>query len=306
MKLAIIAVYMLKKENQSLLDLHLRQIRRYTTVPYTIYASVNKLLPELRASLECQSDIKICDIETTDLCGSLEHSYYLEKLIQFAIKDNASHIVSMHVDSFPIRAAWAKELIRHLQGKYVLATVSRNGYLVQSTCCLFFRSEFYLECQPKMLISDTDRSTVLYKQFCHDVLHHPTDSGGGFVYTAYARGFSWHILERTNVGEDDERYYRDKDYNFGSIYGDMVFHLEGAYRFNAARDTSELWLLNIAVRLFWELKRIILKMASPRFTYQKARLTFNYVRNELFQNPDEYLQFLRTGKRSSQYDSNQK
>jgi hypothetical protein len=52
MKLGIIVVYMLKEENEPILNFHLKSIERYTSVPYTIYGSVNRLLPAFRYQLE--------------------------------------------------------------------------------------------------------------------------------------------------------------------------------------------------------------------------------------------------------------
>ena len=58
MKLGIGVVHILNEASEPLLDLHLRQIKQYTTVPYTIYANVNRLEPKYRQRLERQPRIR--------------------------------------------------------------------------------------------------------------------------------------------------------------------------------------------------------------------------------------------------------
>lgn len=333
MRLAVLVVYMVKEENEALLDLHLRQIRLCTSVPYTIYANVNKLLPKLRSKLEAQPDVKVYKAADTSLRATLEHSYYLENLIQAAIDDEVSHIVILHADSFPVQAGWAEALAEKIKGDSVLVTVSRKRHLLHLTSCLFFSRDFYLRYRPSFLISDAERRTDLYDRFCKDIpLCHPTDSGMGFAYKAYAEGLSWHLLERSNVGEDGGQYFHNKENSFGNIYGDLMFHLEGAYRLGTAMDKSQIyvklklpWLLNMLIHLGhwlkkilqlggwtkkillrggWTKKILIKRMVNPPTNSLKDYLvtgpTYNYFRKQLLENPDAYLQFLRTGKYPSE------
>lgn len=326
MRLAILVVYMVKEENEALLDLHLRQIRRYTTVPYTIYAGVNRLLPKLRVKLEGQPDVKVCAIADAQLQfpANVEHSYYLENLLMTAINEKVSHIVTMHVDSFPVKAGWAEELARRIDGDNVLVTVSREGHLLNLTCCLFFSRDFYLRYQPRFLISDEEQRADLYARFCSNVpLCHPVDSGMGFLYKAYGEGLSWHVLERSNIGEDDGRYFYNKENRYGNIYGDLIFHLEGACRLGTALDKSEIyvklkmpWLFHMIIylgswlkKLFgsWFKKILLQGIGNPPTTSFQDYLvngpTYNHFRRRLLADPDGYLQFLRTGKYPSKQDA---
>lgn len=213
MKLGIVVVYLVSPENEKLLDLHLMQIEKYTQVPYTIYASVNRLLPECRRKLEQQPKIRICDCPTTDLRGWEEHAYYLEHLTRFAIEDGVSHVVTMHVDSFPIRRRWVEDLAEKITHSCAFVTI-----LPCYTACLFFHRDFYLKYHPKFTLSEKDKASWQWAQYqlkFAPFLH----SGVGYGFRAYSEGLSWHYLEKTH----DLPYY-------GGIYNDMVFHLSGAAR----------------------------------------------------------------------------
>ena len=63
MKLGIAVVYMVSERNERLLDLHLSQIEKNTTIPYTIYACVNHLLPQFLPKLEQNPRVTICPCE---------------------------------------------------------------------------------------------------------------------------------------------------------------------------------------------------------------------------------------------------
>ena len=126
MKLGIAVVYMVLPDEEELVDLHLRQIERHTRVPFTLYAATNRLPTNLRDRLAAKPYVRVCSIPTTDLRGGLEHAYYLERLIAKAIEDNATHVVTLHVDSFPIRSAWATDLAAKLSYNYAFAAIVRD------------------------------------------------------------------------------------------------------------------------------------------------------------------------------------
>lgn len=102
MKLAILVVYLFDANTQDLLDLHIRYIRKFTDVPYTIYGSVSRLSSENRQKLAAYPEIQQYDFPITDLRGPAEHSYYLDHLAKIAIQKGATHVVTLHLDSFPV------------------------------------------------------------------------------------------------------------------------------------------------------------------------------------------------------------
>ena len=88
----------------------MRYIRTFTNVPYTIYGSVSRLSLDRRQKLATYPEIQQFDFPPTDLRGHLEHGYYLDRLAEAAIQDGATHIVTLHLDSFPVCLGWIQTL----------------------------------------------------------------------------------------------------------------------------------------------------------------------------------------------------
>jgi len=237
MKLGIVVVYLVSEGFSPLLDLHLSRIARHMTVPYTIYASANRLHPQLYQRLKQDLHVKIIDCPTTPERGSEEHSYYLEHLIRAAVEDKASHIVTLHVDSFPIRTGWAEDLAALLSDTCALVTIEHV-----STACLFFSREFYLKYDPHMMLTAEDRKSPLFSQYIKE--HKPVQhSGTGYGFKAFSEGLSCcYLIEDSyqKAGRDslfDARgvplVYLELSnaYSFAATYERMIFHLKGAVQF---------------------------------------------------------------------------
>jgi hypothetical protein len=302
MKLGIVVVYLFGAQNERLLDLHVRQIEKHTQVPYNIYGSVNRLLPQYRQKLEEHSQIQVCECPGTDLRGGEEHAYYLDHLVEMAILDGASHVVSLHLDSFPVRSGWARELAGRLSPTRVLATLDRI-----STACLFFHREFFLQHRPTFRLPVDDLASSKYRQYVRewDPLQH---SGVGYGFKAYSEGLSWYYLTLSTEGTDAS--------SFGRVYDDLIFHLRGA-TFLGERPVPALGILEeprygsfidrayrmtnaiIPVRakefLRTELRTPIEQLVHrPRAGAQRPQL--EQAREELIEDPDAYLDQLRGSK----------
>jgi hypothetical protein len=298
-KLGIVVVYLVGAENGALLDLHLGQIEKHTRLPYTIYGSVNRLQPEFRRRLERQARVKICDCPTTDLRSFEEHSHYLEYLTKFAIEDGASHIVTLHVDSFPVRPGWEEELALTLTGSCAFTTIERIN-----TACLFFHRDFYLKYAPSFLPSKSQKERRSFKKFLrtYSAVSH---SGSGFGLAAFENGLLWRALPRTTPLAA-----------FGRIYGDMVFHLGRTVWIGDCRPAKRsapagssyhhiLELVMGALRTivparFRPAFRRPLKVFmdrfvdEPRLAYQQEQL--ESVRQALLRDPEGFLRDLRPGR----------
>lgn len=307
MKLGIVVVYLVSEENEKLLGLHLRQIERHTQLPYKIYASVNRLLPQFRRKLEQHPHVQICRCPTTSLRGSEENCFYLEHLVKVAIEDGVTHVVTLHVDSFPIRSGWARELAEKLSESCVLAAIMReeDDDRKPHPACLLFNRDFYLRYHPTFRLSRVERSSPEYKQYLQE-LKHIADSGVGYGFKVYLEGLSWYPLLKSNRCEEH--------YLFATIYGDLLFHLGSAtdkyklthadtLRINRNKTKNPLnFLLFLGSVLFSSrVKGIVMSVVPRQFmgSYRHASAanedTYEYARKQLLEEPDSFLNYLRTG-----------
>lgn len=298
MKLGIVVVYLVNEEDEKLLDLHLDQIEKHTQTPCTIYGSVNRLVPKFGQKLEQHPRVRICKCPTTDLRDKEEHSFYLEHLIRVAIEDGVSHVAILHVDSFPIRSGWAEELASRLSDSCVLAAIVRDEKHDRKplTACLFFHRDFYLKYHPTLLLSEAERSSPKYKQYCQE-FEPVVESGIGYGFKAYSEGLSWYPLLKSNRGED---------YGWsGGIYDDLIFHLGGAVWLGdeSLRNTSI--LRKFGSVLFLNRIKEAMKSVIPRPMWKYfhgpvnllvKKPLFEHLRVQLFEDPESLLNYLRTGK----------
>lgn len=213
MKLGIAVAYLFGAELEPLFDLHLSQIEKCTQIPYFIYCSVNRLTPKQRQRLTQYKQIQAVELPPTELRGMQEHSYYLDRLIRIAVDDGATHVATLHLDSFPIRVGWIEELAARLTDTCVIATVDRIN-----TACLVFGRDFYLSHSPTMLVSEPIQATPGFRNYIQ--MYNPVrHSGIGYGFAAFAKNLSWYYLPLTSNHND-----------YGRIYDDMIFHLAGTIR----------------------------------------------------------------------------
>ncbi len=220
MKLAIVVVYLAGEQDRDLLGLHLAKIREHTTCPYRIYASVSRLPAQLVDLLRGNPEVVICDCDGTELRGGEEHSHYLEQLVHRAAADEAEYICCMHLDSFPIVDGWQDSLIGQLDEENLFATMSIGKFRAY-TACLLFPTTFYQQFQPRFRISPEQVGCPLHTRFCKEV-DHVDHSGCGYLFRAFELGKSWIPLAETAP--------LDGTSLFGTVHGDLIFHLRGAAR----------------------------------------------------------------------------
>lgn len=223
MKLGILVVYLFDEKKQRLVDLHLAQIESCTQAPYTIYASANRLDARFRDQLAKRRDLRICDIPTIDETGGEEHAYYLDHLSRAAVEDGCTHIVAMHLDSFPVRDAWEEELASRLDEKCAFVTLDRIN-----TACLFFTREFFLRCNPTYRLTKDEQNSPEYRKYLatHDTFTH---SGIGYAFAAFRHGLTWSYLKTKGRTPHAEH----------GVFDDLIFHLGGASFLENARPVKK-------------------------------------------------------------------
>ncbi len=298
MKLGIVVVYLISEDNERLLEIHLEKIKENTTSPFTVYAGTNLLLPQFVHKLKQHDFVKLCDCQDykgpdEDNRGTKEQSHYVEQLIKIAIDDGMSHIVIMHPDSFPIKVGWELYLAKKLSDSCVLV----SNFPAMSGCT-FFNRDFYIKYQPRLLPSIEEEFSTSWINFQKvNKTTNLVETGMGYGYKAYLEDLTWYILKRTNRGEYHNYY--------GSIFKDVVFHLGSASEYNNrpmrnyANDSTYNRTKQFVVNLLpISIKKKIKSTLPDKILYpevKKNKSDFLKVRKSLFNETEEFLNFLRIG-----------
>lgn len=296
MKLGIAVVYIVRDDNRWLWELHLSRIRRHTaSVPYTLYAGVAKLEASLRARLEQEPNVVLLDGPAVSLPPSQEHTFYLTPLIRQAAADGCTHILTLHMDSFPVQDGWFFRLCERLTETQPLVVPVKGDLHIQCSASLFFSREFYRQHQPELLIPAEEKRSPAYRQFAAAVAHHPEDTGIGFLYHAYRNGLTWSRLQCQ--GSDVSAA------SFGLLFDGLFFHLAGAVRLRGGW-TGHPWFRRLGGHRLAGMMRIVLRHCLPR--PWRVRLydrllplaigpSYHRIRRALATDPAGFLRSLRRG-----------
>jgi hypothetical protein len=295
-KLGIAVVYLVSPGTEPLLDIHLDWIDRYTKVPYRIYGSVNRLASPLVERLERRPQVVLCDVPTTEERGAIEHSHYLDHLIKAAIDDGATHLLTLHVDSFPVAPTWTDRLFPLLTETCAFVTIDRIN-----TAFFLFHRDFYLAYRPTFRLTPVERASAEFGRYMgkyHPIPH----SGIGYGFRAFSEGMTWHYLTEPQVDTHSA--------DFPSIYEGLIFHLKGTVRIapgtpeplrgpggrRSARLTER--FLAVAKRMLPANTRMALRL---RFRDQFERFIEAPLRNQalrrLITNPEGYIKALKARRR---------
>lgn len=294
MRLGIAVVYLVHEEDEKLLDIHLEQIEKYTRIPYNIYAAANRLVPRFKEKLERSQKLEICRCPETRLRFTEEHAFYLEHLIERAARDNVTHIVTLHVDSFPVKQGWAEDLASKLDDSYAFAAVMRHDLYDPKpvTACLFFPRDFYIRYKPRLLLTKEDLASKAYQKYPAMLKRYP-DSGIGYGFKAFSLGLSWYPLKRSNRRNDHPF--------FAGVFGDVIFHLGGAVR--VEKTHPELLFSSARLKRKEKYKKYLPETIKerlrgalpPRFFLRERashKIAFDGIKQTLYEDPDHYIQYL--------------
>ena len=304
-KLGIAVVYLISERNERLLDIHFERIDEHTKVEYRIYGSAVRLLPQFLPKLEDHPKLTICPctpyVETGEKPRRYEHSWYLEQLIRFAFDDGCSHVMILHVDSFPVCDGWAQQLAAKLSSTCVLAGIVRDEERDRKpmSAGILLGRNFYTEHSPRLLPTEEELASPEYARYRAEVSH-GTDSGAGYGFALHRLGLEFAPLIQSSAG--------DKYSHYGSIYGDMIFHLnaamqmenspELAYKTKAFKQSSLRRMVGAAARFLLPSKarakllaKLPLRLAKPERRHQ--RMSFEAQRELLLSNPEAYIKYLK-------------
>jgi len=208
----------------------------------------------------------------------------------------------MHVDSFPIRPDWAETIATELEQGKALATLAQGGFLIQYSACLFFGRDFWEQQRPRLLLSEADLASAEYERFACAFPHHGEDSGAGYAFAAFAAGKEIVLLDGAAAPASAGKY--------GGVYGDRIFHLAGAYRYEKMSEAERAATNRAALRIFAgarrRLKRYLpaplrrrTRQVSERLHETWERTHYDQARSELLRDPERYLERARRDSRRS-------
>lgn len=305
MQLGIAAVYMVPEDGAPLLDLHLSQIEQHTEVPYTIYAGVNRLLPQFRDILAARPDVKICECEPTELRHAYENSHYSTQLVRAALEDGATHVAILHLDSFPVRPGWATSLARKLEEGYTLAGIlltENDDKLCPCSAFIFCPRKFYTTYGPIKSLAEQPKDDPDFKRY-RRLRDEIEESGDAYGYLLYAHELPWYKLLRSNTANDH--------YIIAGVYDDTIFHLGGAVRpdkrfrgdsWHPDRSAHRKLLHRIAsTMLSARIRKAIPESIHRLWDPQSAsiedinRRDFERIAAKLLADPQGFIHYLRTG-----------
>ena len=210
-RVAFLVVYVFDDNTRPLFDIHLERLRRHTFIEFRIFAAAHKLSRENLKYIQANPEIEIVDCEVpAQYSVRLEHSHCLMTLANYAMSQNFTHCMSLHLDSFPVADGWLTKLLEQLDSDAQLAVVVPNGY----SAGLLFSRLYFEKYKPNMLISDEERETDTFKNFIETFpnIDH-VETGLGYIYRAWCEGLGWIKME-TNENR--------------KIYGELLFHMVGA------------------------------------------------------------------------------
>jgi hypothetical protein len=275
-RLGIVVVYLVVEGSERLLELHLRQIEKHTHVHYTIFGCASRLSSEARKMLDAHPRVRLCDCVLTTATGSEEHAHYLDQLTRIAIDSGATHVVTLHVDSFPIHSAWVERLVSRLSVRCPFAT----GERIDSGCMIFTR-DFYLRYHPNFLPTESERSLPEYSRYVAEweLTEH---SGVGYAFRAYSAGLSGDYLRLSSPGLFGYQLPAGSG-GLCRIYEDLVFHLCGFQAILAPAGTSV--LCRSAGPALVKFTRTLAKPLIPAWSVRAFRRRFGGITKRFVDEP---------------------
>jgi len=191
-RLAVLVVYHFDDFLQGLVAVHLDHLRRYTPPGTVIFGAAIRLARAQHNWLSAQPDVHLPELGTLPHGYREEHNGALDRLAKIAFHEGATHVATMHQDSFPVRADWLARLTTDLDAITPFAVAERRAY----NCCMVW-DESWQAHGPTMLPGDALRDQAMPKLMAERPDLDFSDGGIGHLLLAHSLGLGWRALRHT-------------------------------------------------------------------------------------------------------------
>jgi hypothetical protein len=274
-KLGVLVAYLVDDDFVWMLKMHLNYIVQNTKdVEFKIYGAQVKLSETALQVLQGYDDVELVDIPPTPKKKSEEHAYFLDHLADAAIAQGCTHIATFDVDSFPVKKNWFSDLWPRLTEQKPVIAVSREelGDIgLPHPCGILCDVAFHKAASPQFL-PDNSKAEMKFRH----ARKLRRDTGIGYAVALHARGLDWTFLLKTN----DDTYGT----LFGTVYGDIFFHLGGGAPFQAGLTRWQFIQYKISRRLsitgIFSGKMKALRGAFTERRHREKKAVVDRLRNE--------------------------
>lgn len=191
-RLAVLVVYHFDDFLQGLVAVHLDHLRRHTPPGTLIFGAAIRLARAQHNWLSAQPGVRLPELGVLPQGYREEHNGALDRLAKIAFREGATHVATMHQDSFPVCEDWLARLMTDMDANTPFAVAERRAY----NCCMVW-GEGWQAHGPTMLPSDTLRDQVLPKLMAERPDLDFTDGGVGHLLLAHSLDLRWRALRHT-------------------------------------------------------------------------------------------------------------
>lgn len=195
-------------------------IRRHTQGPYRLYGAIAQhCLPDTAERVRALG-VELPDIPPSPQAGTLEHGYLLDALVDHAVIDGCTHVVTFDMDSWPVVDGWDEQSAQEVSEDVPVVAALRTELHANFPFpgFTFMHAGFWR-------VGASSFMTRLRASFPEEVVRRvslPNEPGAGILCQLLQEGKVWRPLARSN-GWNAHKV-------MAGLYGDRMFHLGGGSR----------------------------------------------------------------------------
>lgn len=219
--LGICVVYLVPDaDSDCLLDLSVARLRATTSGPFRLYAAVARRSRPGTAARLREAGVELPPIERFHEGGTVEHAYLLDALVDHAVRDGCTHVVTFDMDSWPVVEGWDAQCRAELGPSVpVVAALRAEVHANFPFPGFTFMDGAFWEA------GRSSFSVELRRRFADGILARiprHTETGAGILAQLLEQGQEWVRLPRSNAW-DPHRV-------MCGLYGNRIFHLGAGSR----------------------------------------------------------------------------